>query len=161
MSDKLNGEWFAVSLDRPSFAEIQGAVAQAGNGGETLFQRQFGEIGGGVEYANAYLENTASGVKVYSASGSITVEYVSGNYFCNTANQTFTMPSAVDMLVNGFSSEIYFKNICSGSSDKVYIIPISGQTIDGEASLELKQFESVVIISDGNNLYLKSTHKPA
>ena len=161
MSDKLNGEWFAVSLVRPSFAEIQGAVAQTGNGGETLFQRQFGEIGGGVEYANAYLENTAGGVKIYNAYDSISVEYVSGNYFCNTANQTFTMPSALDMLVNGFSSEIYFKNICSGSSDKVYIIPISGQTIDGEASLELKQFESVVIISDGNNLYLKSTHKPA
>jgi hypothetical protein len=161
MSDKLNGEWFAVSLDRPSWAEIQGAVAQAGNGGETLFQRQFSEIGSGVEYANAYLENTASGVKVYNAYDSISVEYVSGNYFCNTANQTFTMPSAADMLVNGFSSEIYFKNICSGSGDKVYVIPISGQTIDGEESLELKQFESVVIISDGNNLYLKSTHKPA
>jgi hypothetical protein len=161
MSDKLNGEWFAISLDRPSFAEIQGAVAQAGNGGETLFQRQFGEIGIGVEYVNSYLENTASGVKVYSVGDSITVEYVSGNYFCDTANQTFTMPSALDMVVNGFSSEIYFKNICSGSSDKVYIAASSGQTIDGEASLELKQFESVVIISDGNNLYLKSTHKPA
>jgi hypothetical protein len=160
MSDKLNGEWFAISLDRPSFAEIQGAVAQAGNGGETQFQRQFGEIGIGVEYINSYLENTASGVKVYPVTDSITVEYVSGNYFCNTANQTFTMPSAADMLVNGFSSEIYFKNICSGSSDKVYIIPISGQTIDGEASLELKQYHSVVIISDGNNLYLKSAHKP-
>jgi hypothetical protein len=59
MSDKLNGEWFAVSLDRPSWAEIQGAVAQAGNGGETLFQRQFGEIGIGVENANSYLKNTA------------------------------------------------------------------------------------------------------
>ena len=161
MSDKLNGEWFAISLDRPSFAEIQGAVAQAGNGGETLFQRQFSEIGIGVEYVNSYLENTASGVKVYSVGDSITVEYVSGNYFCDTANQTFTMPSALDMLVNGFSSEIYFKNICSGSSDRVYIIPISGQTIDGEESLELKQYHSVVIISDGNNLYLKSTHKPA
>ena len=161
MSDKLNGEWFAVSLDRPSWAEIQGAVAQAGNGGETQFQRQFGEIGGEVQNINLYLENTAGGVKVYDAYDSISVEYVSGNYFCNTANQTFTMPSALDMLVNGFSSEIYFKNICSGSGDKVYIIPISGQTIDGEASLELKQFESVVIISDGNNLYLKSTHKPA
>jgi hypothetical protein len=161
MSDKLNGEWFAISLDRPSWAEIQGAVAQAGNGGETQFQRQFSEIGSGVEYANAYLENTASGVKVYNAYDSISVEYVSGNYFCNTANQTFTMPSAADMVVNGFSSEIYFKNICSGSSDKVYIVPISGQTIDGEESLELKQYHSVVIISDGNNLYLKSTHKPA
>jgi hypothetical protein len=161
MSDKLNGEWFAVSLDRPSWAEIQGAVAQAGNGGETLFQRQFGEIGIGVENANSYLKNTAGGVKVYPASDSITVEYVSGNYFCDTANQTFTMPSAADMLVNGFSSEIYFKNICSGSSAKVYINAASGETIDGEASLELKQFESVVIISDGNNLYLKSTHKPA
>jgi hypothetical protein len=161
MSDKLNGEWFAVSLDRPSWAEIQGAVAQAGNGGETQFQRQFGEIGGEVQNINVYLENTAGGVKVYDAYDSISVEYVSGNYFCNTANQTFTMPSAADMVVNGFSSEIYFKNICSGSGDKVYVIPISGQTIDGEESLELKQFESVVIISDGNNLYLKSTHKPA
>jgi hypothetical protein len=161
MSDKLNGEWFAVSLDRPSFAEIQGAVAQAGNGGETQFQRQFSEIGGEVQYINSYLENTASGVKVYPASDSITVEYVSGNYFCDTANQTFTMPSAADMLVNGFSSEIYFKNICSDSSHKVYIEAAAGETIDGEESLELKQYHSVVIISDGNNLYLKSTHKPA
>lgn len=161
MSDKLNGEWFAVSLDRPSFAEIQGAVAQAGNGGETLFQRQFGEIGGEVQYINAYLENTASGVKVYPVSDSITVEYVSGNYFCDTANQAFTMPAAANMLVNGYSSEIYFKNICAGSNDKVYINAFSGETIDGEASIELKQYHSVVIISDGNNLYLKSTHKPA
>ena len=161
MSDKLNGEWFAVSLDRPSFAEIQGATAQAGNGGETQFQRQLGEIGVDVQYVNAYLENTASGVKVYPVSDSITVEYVSGNYFCDTANQTFTMPPAADMLVNGYSSEIYFKNICSGSSNKVYINAASGETIDGETSLELKQFHSVVIISDGNNLYLKSAHNPA
>ena len=160
MSDKLNGEWFAVSLDRPSWAEIQGAVAQATNGGETQFQRQFGEIDDEVQYINAYLENTASGVKVYPASDSITVEYVSGNYFCDTANQTFTMPPAADMLVNGYSSEIYFKNICSGSSDKVYVNAASGETIDGETSLELKQFHSVVIISDGNNLYLKSAHNP-
>ena len=161
MSDKLNGEWFAVSLDRPSFAEIQGAVAQAGNGGETQFQRQLGEIGIDVQYVNAYLENTASGVKVYPASDSITVEYVSGNYFCDTANQTFTMPPAADMIVNGYSSEIYFKNICSGASDKIYINPASGETIDGETSLELKKFHSVVIISDGNNLYLKSAHNPS
>ena len=161
MSDKLNGEWFAVSLDRPSFAEIQGATAQAGNGGETQFQRQLGEIGVDVQYVNAYLENTASGVKVYPANDGITVEYVSGNYFCDTANQTFTMPPAADMLVNGYSSEIYFKNICSGSSNKVYINAASGETIDGETSLELKQFHSVVIISDGNNLYLKSAHNPA
>lgn len=160
-SDKLNGEWFAVSLDRPSFAEIQGAVAQANNGGDTQFQRQFGEINGDVEYINAYLENTASGVKVYPASDSITVEYVSGNYFCDKPNQTFTMPPAADMLVNGYSSEIYFKNICSGSNDKIYIEPNGTETIDGESSIELGKLESVVIVSDGNNLYLKSTHKPA
>ena len=70
------------------------------------------------------------------------------------------MPPAADMLVNGYSSEIYFKNICSGASDKVYINAASGETIDGETSLELKQFHSVVIISDGNNLYLKSAHNP-
>jgi hypothetical protein len=160
-SDKLNGEWFAVSLDRPSFAEIQGAVAQANNGGDTQFQRQFGEIGNDVEYINAYLENTASGVKVYPVTDSITVEYVSGNYFCDKPNQTFTMPPAANMLVNGYSSEIYFKNICSGSSDKVYIEAAAGETIDGSETLELKYLHSVVIISNGNNLYLKSAHNPA
>lgn len=160
-SDKLNGEWFAVSLDRPSFAEIQGAVAQANNGGDTQFQRQFGEIGNDVEYINAYLENTAGGIKVYPVTDSITVEYVSGNYFCDKPNQTFTMPPAADMLVNGYSSEIYFKNICSGSSDKVYIEAAAGETIDGEETLELKHLHSVVIISNGNNLYLKSAHNPA
>jgi hypothetical protein len=160
-SDKLNGEWFAVSLDRPSWAEIQGAVAQAGNGGETQFQRQFGEISGEVQYINAYLENTAGGVKVYPVTDSITVEYVSGNYFCDKPNQTFTMPPASDMLVNGYSSEIYFKNICSGSSDKVYIEAAAGETIDGSETLELKHLHSVVIISNGNNLYLKSAHNPA
>ena len=161
MSDKLNGEWFAVSLDRPSFAEIQGATAQAGNGGETQFQRQLGEIGIDVQYVNAYLEDTASGVKTYAANDSITVSYKSANYLCDTANQTFTMPPAADMLVNGYSSEIYFKNICSGSSDVIYVEPATGETIDGETSLEIKKLESIVIISDGNNLYLKSTHKPA
>jgi hypothetical protein len=160
-SDKLNGEWFAVSLDRPSFAEIQGAVAQANNGGDTQFQRQFGEIGNDVEYINAYLEDTAGGVKVYPAGDSITVEYVSGNYFCDKPNQTFTMPPAADMLVNGYSSEIYFKNICSDSSDKVYIEAAAGETIDGSETLELKHLHSVVIISNGNNLYLKSAHNPA
>lgn len=161
MSDKLNGEWFAVSLDRPSWAEIQGATAQAGSGGETQFQRQLGEIGIDVQYVNAYLQDTASGVKSYPAGDGITVEYNSANYFCDTANQTFTMPPAADMLVNGYSSEIYFKNICSGSSDKVYINPASGETIDGETSYELKKLHSVIIISDGNNLYLKSSHNPA
>jgi hypothetical protein len=71
------------------------------------------------------------------------------------------MPPAADMLVNGYSSEIYFKNICSGSSDKVYIEAAAGETIDGSETLELKKLHSVVIVSDGNNLYLKSAHNPA
>ena len=161
MSDKLNGEWFAVSIDRALWVEIQGAVAQAGNGGTTQIQRQFGGLSDTVFSIVNWLENTAGGTKIYSDTTGITVAYVSGNYFCDVPNQTYTMPPAADMIVNGYSSEIYFKNICSGSSDKIYVDAGSGQTIDGEATLTLNQYESALIVSNGNNLFLKSTHKPA
>ncbi len=161
MSDKLNGEWFAVSIDRALWVEIQGAVAQAGNGGTTQIQRQFGGLSDTVFSIVNWLENTAGGTKIYSDTTGITVAYVSGNYFCDVPNQTYTMPPAADMIVNGYSSEIYFKNICSGSSDKIYVDAGSGETIDGEATLTLNQYESALIVSNGNNLFLKSTHKLA
>lgn len=161
MSDKLNGEWFAVSIDRALWVEIQGAVAQAGNGGTTQIQRQFGGLSDTVFSIVNWLENTAGGTKIYSDTTGITVAYVSGNYFCDVPNQTYTMPPAADMIVNGYSSEIYFKNICSDPSDKIYVDAGSGETIDGEATLTLDQYESALIISNGNNLFLKSTHKTA
>jgi hypothetical protein len=63
-------------------------------------------------------------------------------------------PSA-NWIWNGISAEIYIKNTCTTPGDTVTITAPSGEKIDGQDSVVLNNYESALLVSDGNNLFLK------
>jgi len=154
-TETWEGEWFKVSTDRASVYEIENATGES-DGSNTDFIRAIGGLEGGFSpLANLfYLGNLP--MEVISADTDIYP--FTQNLFVDTDEVNLYLPAAANWIYQGRTCEITVKNICSGASDIVNIYPDGTETIDGDNVVVLSKLHAATIISDGTNLYLKTTH---
>jgi hypothetical protein len=151
-SEKFDAEWYAVSIDRATFAEISGATNQAGSGGDVQLRRSIGGVQTDIGNALYQLNQAIN----YMSSLSANTTLIPVNQFVEvTAAVTITLPPAADWLSFGKSCEITIKNT-AGAGDTVTVTPDGSERIDGAATQSLGQYRSIVLTSNGTDILIKS-----
>ncbi len=148
-----DGEWFKVDYNRASIDDIETGTVFSDGGGTTDLYRTVGDLSNQVGLFQ--LRGGSFGLNITASS--ITLTPCTQQVHC-TAAVTITLPPAAAWIINGNSIEISIKN-AAGAGDDVTITPNGSETIDGDSSVTLVRYHSVMLYSDGTNIFKKSGHK--
>lgn len=155
-TETWEGEWFKVSTQRASVSDIEDAVDES-DGSTTDFIRAIGGLDSRFsEIGDLFIKG---GLPQQTLSADTDLYPFSQNLFVDTDGVNLYLPAAADWIYQDRTCEIAVKNICSGASDIVNIYPNGTETIDGDNLIVLDKLHACTIISDGTNLYLKTSHK--
>ena len=156
-TESWEAEWFKVSTARASVSEIEDAVEQS-DGTNTDFIRA---IGGVDQRFSEIGDLFIKGGQVQATYDTTTDVYPFTQILMGDTDLTeFLLSPAANWIYQGRSCEITIINNCSSAADEVIITPDGTEKINGAASLTLTRYQSVIIVSDGANLFLKSAYLP-
>ena len=156
-TETWDGEWFKVSTTRASVSEIENEVDES-DGTQTDFIRAIGGLDS--RYSNIG-DLFIKGGQVQATYATTTDVYPFTQILMGDTDLTeFLLRPAAEWIYQGRSCEITIINNCPSAADEVIITPDGSETINGAASLTLTRYQSVIIVSDGANLFLKSAYLP-
>jgi hypothetical protein len=156
-TETWEAEWFRVSTARASVSEIENAVEES-DGSNTDFIRA---IGGVDQRFSEIGDLFIKGGQVQATYDTTTDVYPFTQILMGDTDLTeFILRPAAEWIYQGRSCEITIINNCASAADEVIITPDGTETINGAASLTLTRYQSVIIVSDGANLFLKSAYLP-
>jgi len=156
-SETWEAEWFRVSTARASVSEIENAVDES-DGTTTDFIRAIGGVDQRFSEIGDLFIKGGQVQATYDTTADIFpfTQILMGD----TDLTEFLLPPAADWIYQERSCEITIINNCASAADEVIITPNGTETINGAASLTLTRYQSVIIVSDGANLFLKSAYLP-
>jgi hypothetical protein len=152
-SETMDGEWYAVSIDRTPYTEIQGRTAKESPNNEFNIRSEIGSVQNDASFALLQLNNALTLVSQISVDTTLLpinqfVEGIAGPINAN-------LPDAALWITYGKSCEITIANN-AGPGTKVIAVAFGGQTINGASTVELNNLQSIVLISNGTNILIKS-----
>jgi len=154
-TETWEAEWFKVSTARASVSEIENAVEES-DGSNTDFIRAIGGVDQRFsEIGDLFIKG---GLPQQTISADTDIYAFTQNLFVDTDEVNLYLPAASLWIYQDRTCEITVKNICAGASDIVNIYPDGTETIDGDNVIVLSKLHAATIISDGTNLYLKTSH---